>query len=187
VPLRTAGRSGLTMVSSVPHDEPPKTVPGTIEMLRPSGYTRGLSEHITGPSGYYTGPSTTGYEEQNIEYYQQPYYQLQTNISLAPTTPQECGMIPPTHRYEPSSAPRRSERRSMQYGVPRANINAPHNPNTWARGQYNDASGTTHIDQRVGWLPTPTIDIVRDEITGAFRDKLGVNVSPRGNFIGKRI
>lgn len=82
VPLCMAGQSGsearqsgLAVVSSVPHDKPPKTMLGTIEMLGPSGYTRRPSEHVIGPSRYYTRPSMIGYEEQNVEYYQQPYYQ----------------------------------------------------------------------------------------------------------------
>jgi hypothetical protein len=35
-------------------------------------------------------------------------------------------------------------------------------------------------DQRVGGLPPDAIDIVREEITGAFRDKLGVSMVPGG-------
>jgi hypothetical protein len=36
------------------------------------------------------------------------------------------------------------------------------------------------LDQRVGGLPPAAIDIVREEIAGAFRDKLGVSMVPRG-------
>jgi hypothetical protein len=104
VPLRTTGQSGpearrssLATVGPVPR-KPPKVTPGTIEMLGPSGYTSGPSEHIT-------GPSMIGYEEQNIKYYHQPYYQPPTNISLAPTAPQGRGIIPPIHRYKPFLAP----------------------------------------------------------------------------------
>jgi hypothetical protein len=35
-------------------------------------------------------------------------------------------------------------------------------------------------DQRVGGLPPADIDIVREEIDGAFRDKLGVSMVPGG-------
>jgi hypothetical protein len=40
------------------------------------------------------------------------------------------------------------------------------------------------FDQRAGGLTLATIDIVRKEIVGAFRDKLGVSMVPRGNHIG---
>jgi hypothetical protein len=40
------------------------------------------------------------------------------------------------------------------------------------------------FDQRAGGLTPAAIDIVREEIAGAFRDKLGVSMVPRGNHIG---
>jgi hypothetical protein len=40
------------------------------------------------------------------------------------------------------------------------------------------------FDQRVGGLAPAAIDIVREEIAGAFRDKLGVSMIPGGNHIG---
>jgi hypothetical protein len=36
------------------------------------------------------------------------------------------------------------------------------------------------FDQRAGGLAPAAIDIVREEITGVFRDKLGVSMVPRG-------
>ena len=36
------------------------------------------------------------------------------------------------------------------------------------------------LDQRAGGLPPAAIDIVREEIAGAFRDKLGVSIVPEG-------
>jgi hypothetical protein len=39
------------------------------------------------------------------------------------------------------------------------------------------------LDQRAGGLPSTAIDIVREEIAGAFRDKLGVSMFPRGSHI----
>jgi hypothetical protein len=38
------------------------------------------------------------------------------------------------------------------------------------------------MDQRAGGLPHATIDIVREEIAGAFRDKLEVNMSRGGQL-----
>jgi hypothetical protein len=40
------------------------------------------------------------------------------------------------------------------------------------------------FDQRAGGIASAAIDIVREEIAGAFRDKLGVSMVPRGNHIG---
>ena len=40
------------------------------------------------------------------------------------------------------------------------------------------------FDQRAGGLAPTAIDIVREEIAGAFRDKLGVSMVPGGNHIG---
>jgi hypothetical protein len=37
------------------------------------------------------------------------------------------------------------------------------------------------LDQRAGGLPPAAIDIVREEIAGAFRDKLGVSIVPGGH------
>jgi hypothetical protein len=36
------------------------------------------------------------------------------------------------------------------------------------------------FDQRASGLAPAAIDIVREEITGVFRDKLGVSMVPRG-------
>jgi hypothetical protein len=40
------------------------------------------------------------------------------------------------------------------------------------------------FDQRAGGLAPTAIDIVREEIAGAFRDNLGVSMLPGGNHIG---
>jgi hypothetical protein len=40
------------------------------------------------------------------------------------------------------------------------------------------------FDQRAGGLAPAAIDVVREEIVGAFRDKLGVSMVPRGSHIG---
>jgi hypothetical protein len=40
------------------------------------------------------------------------------------------------------------------------------------------------LGQRAGGLPPNAIDIVREEIAWAFRDKLGVSMVPGGSHIG---
>jgi hypothetical protein len=72
----------------------------------------------------------------------------------------------------------------MQYRAPRANIKVPHNPNSWASERCNDIPATTHMQQRAGGLPPTTIYVVREEITRAFKDKLGVNMPHGSNLIG---
>jgi hypothetical protein len=39
------------------------------------------------------------------------------------------------------------------------------------------------LDQRAGGQSPVTIDIMREEIAGAFRDKLRVSMIPKGNHI----
>jgi hypothetical protein len=55
-----AGRSDPATVGSIPHDEPPKIAPGTVEMLGPFGYAHRPSGHVNKPSEYYTGSSREG-------------------------------------------------------------------------------------------------------------------------------
>jgi hypothetical protein len=50
----------------------------------------------------------------------------------------------------------------------------PQNPNPWEMGRHNKTQAPTPLDQRVGGLQSAAIDIVREEIAWAFRDKLGV-------------
>jgi hypothetical protein len=59
-------------------------------------------------------------------------------------------------------------------------FNAPQNPNQWGGKQHaNIQTNSPILDQRAGDLPPAAIDIVRQEIAGAFRDKLGVSIVPR--------
>jgi hypothetical protein len=51
--------------------------------------------------------------------------------------------------------------------------------------QYANIQTTSPIsDQRADGLTPAAIDIVREEIVGAFRDKLGVSMVPGGSLIG---
>jgi hypothetical protein len=83
--------------------------------------------------------------------------------------------------------PRKLERNSQSYEPYRANSNAPHNSNQWGRQHANIQPTPPMFDQRVGGLASAAIDIVREEIAGAFRDKLGVSMIPGGNHIGNLI
>jgi hypothetical protein len=58
-------------------------------------------------------------------------------------------------------------------------------PNThleyqWARGQYSETRPPIPIGPRASGLPPAAIDIVKEEIARAFRDKLEVNMTHKG-------
>jgi hypothetical protein len=53
--------------------------------------------------------------------------------------------------------------------------------NIWGGKQHtNIQTNSPILDQRASGLPPVAIDIVREEIAGAFRDKLGVSIVPGG-------
>jgi hypothetical protein len=80
--------------------------------------------------------------------------------------------------------PRRPERNDQSHEPYRVNGNAPHSSNQWGERQHANIQPTPPIfNQRVGGLAPAVIDIVREEIAGAFRDKLGVSMVPEGNHI----
>jgi hypothetical protein len=82
--------------------------------------------------------------------------------------------------------PRRTERNDQSYEPYRANSNAPHSSNQWGRRQHANIQPTPPMfDQRAGGLAPVAIDIVREETTGVFRDKLGVSMVPGGQSYRK--
>jgi hypothetical protein len=57
----------------------------------------------------------------------------------------------------------------------------PVDSNQWGGKQHTNIQTTSPIlDQRAGGLPPAAIDIVREKIAGAFRDKLGVSIVSGG-------
>jgi hypothetical protein len=52
------------------------------------------------------------------------------------------------------------------------------------RQQTSVQTTSPMMGQRAGGLPPAAIDIVREEIAGEFRDKLGVSMVPGGSHIG---
>jgi hypothetical protein len=80
--------------------------------------------------------------------------------------------------YFPAS--RKARRNDQSYEPHRACINAPQNPNEWGGKQHtNIQTNSPILDQRAGGLPPAAINIVREEIAGAFQDKLAVSIVPR--------
>jgi hypothetical protein len=76
--------------------------------------------------------------------------------------------------------PKGWKRDDQSYEPHRASINVPQNPSQWVGIQHNIQTPTSMLDQRASGLLSTAIDIVREEITGSFRDKLGVSIIPRG-------
>jgi hypothetical protein len=62
---------------------------------------------------------------------------------------------------------------------------AMHHITSGGRQHANFQPTPPMFDQRVGGLPSATIDIVREEIVGAFRAKLGVSMVPGGQSYRK--
>jgi hypothetical protein len=143
-----------------------------------SGHIARQSAHGAGRSAYLTGRSGTKFFEEDG--YPTPY-PSQLDSPSHHTTHQHHNIIYQTRESEYFPAPRRPERNGQSYEPHRACINALQNPNQWGGKQRtNIQTNSPILDQRAGGLPLAAIDIVRGEIAGAFRDKLGVSIVPWG-------
>jgi hypothetical protein len=150
--------------------------------VRQSEYNVGRSGHMAGQSAYLTGQSDTEFFEEDG--YPTPY-PSQLDSPSHHTIHQHHNIIYQNRESEYFLAPRRPERNGQSYVPHRACINASQNPNQWGRKQHiNIQTNSPILDQRAGDLPSAAIDIVREEIAGAFRDKLGVSIVPGGSHIG---
>jgi hypothetical protein len=145
---------------------------------RQSEYNVGRSSHMAGQSAYLTGRSGTEFFKEDR--YPTPY-PSQLDSPSHHMTCQHHNIIYQTHENEYFPAPIRPERNGQSYEPHRACINALKNPNQWGGKQHtNIQTNSPILDQRAGGLPPAAIDIVREEIAGAFRDKLGVSIVPGG-------
>jgi hypothetical protein len=139
----------------------------------------GQSAHGVGRSAYLTGRSGTEFFEKDG--YPTPY-PSQLDSPSHHTTHQHHNIIYQTRESEYFPAPRRPERNGQSYEPHRACSNALQNPNQWGGKQHNNIQTNSPIlDQRAGGLPPAAIDIVKEKIAGAFRDKLGVSIVPVGH------
>jgi hypothetical protein len=151
--------------------------------VRRSGHMAGQSAHGAGRAAYLTGRSGKEFFEEDR--YPTPY-PSQLDSPSHHTTHQHHNIIYQTRESEYFPAPRRPERNGQSYEPHRACINVPQNPNQWGGKQYtNIQTNSPILDQRAGGLPPAAIDIVREEIAGAFRDKLGVSIVPGGQSYRK--
>jgi hypothetical protein len=192
---RERGPSGLAAADPIFRSELPRPAPKPPHVVqtldnpfgpsaygaRQSEYNDGQSAHGAGRSAYLTGRSGTEFFEEDG--YPTPY-PSQLDSPSHHTIHQHHNIIYQNRESEYFPAPRRPERNGQYYEPHRACINASQNPNQWGRKQHTNIQTTSPIlDQRAGGLPPAAIDIVREEIAGAFRDKLGVSIVPGGAVI----
>jgi hypothetical protein len=154
-----------------PAPKPPHAMQTLDSPFGPSAYDARQSEYNVGWSG------TQFFKEDG---YPTPY-PSQLDSPSHHMMHQHHNIIYQTHESEYFPASKRPERNGQSYEPHRACINALQNPNQWGGKQHTNIQKNSPIlDQRVGGLPPATIDIVREEITGAFRYKLGVSIVPGG-------
>ena len=147
-----------------------------------SAYNDGRSAYNHGRSGYVSGQSA--HESFEEDYYLNPRPSQQHFPShYAMHQPINSGF-----RAQESfpAPPRRPERNDQTYEPYRANGNAPRSSNQWGERQYANIQPTPPMfDQRAGGLAPAAIDIVREEIVRAFRDKLKVCMTHEGQSYRK--
>jgi hypothetical protein len=162
--------------------EPPHMAQNLNYPVGPSAYNDGRSAYNHGRSGPMSGQSAHDLFEEDC--YLNPHPSQQH-------FPSHYAMHQPNNsrsRAQESfpAPPRRPERNDQTYELYRASGNAPRNSNQWGERQHANVQPTPPMfDQRAGGLAPAAIDIVREEIVGAFRDKLGVSMVPRGQSYRK--
>jgi hypothetical protein len=196
---RERGPSGPAAADPIFRNELPRPAPKpphTVQTLdnpfgpsaydaRQSEYNVGRSDHMVGQSAHGAGRSTYLTRRSGTEFFEEDGYPSpypsQLDFPSHHTTRQHHNIIYQTRESEYFPAPRRPERNGQSYEPHRACINAPQKPNQWGGKQHTNIQINSPIlDQRAGGLPPAVIDIVREEIAGAFRDKLGVSIVPEG-------
>jgi hypothetical protein len=185
---RDRGPSGPIMAGPIFNEvprhapEPPHMTQNPNYPVGRSAYNDGWSTYNHGRSGYVSGQSA--HESFEEDYYLNPRPSQQH-------FPSHYAMHQPINsgsRAQESfpAPPRRPERNDQTYEPYRANGNAPRSSNQWGERQHTNMQPTPPMfDQRAGGLAPAAIDIVREEIAGAFRDKLGVSMVPGGQSYRK--
>jgi hypothetical protein len=175
---RERGPSGPATANPFFRSELPRPAPKPPHAVQTLDNPFGPSAYGARQSEYNVGRSDKEFFEEDR--YPTPY-PSQLDSPSHHTTHQHHNIIYQTRESEYFPAPRRPERNGQSYEPHRACINAPQNPNQWGGKQYtNIQTNSPILDQRAGGLPPAAIDIVREEIAGAFRDKLGVSIVPGG-------
>jgi hypothetical protein len=165
-------------------NELPTHVPEPHRFAKNSNYPVGRSAYHDGRSAYNHGRygSMSGQSAHDLfeeDYYPNPHPSQQH-------FPSHYAMHQPNNtkfRVQESfpAPPRRPERNDQSYEPYRENGNAPRSSNQWGERQHANIQPTPHMfDQRAGGLAPAVIDMVREDIAGAFRDKFGVSMVPGG-------
>jgi hypothetical protein len=185
---RERGPSGPTTVGPIFNElhryapEPPHTTQNLNYPVGPSAYNYERSAHNHERSGPMSGQSAHDLFEEDC--YLNPH-PSQQHFPSHYTMHQPINSRSRAQENFPAP-PRRSERNDQTYEPYRANGNVPCSSNQWGERQHTNMQPTPPMfDQRVGGLALAAIDIVREEITGAFRDKLGVSMIPGGQSYRK--
>jgi hypothetical protein len=141
---------------------------------RRSAYNHGRSVHIPGQSAHITGRSAYPSGRSSVEFFEEDCYlnphMSQQHLPSHYTMHHPINTESQAHGSEYFSAPpRRPGRNGQSYEPYRANNNVPHNSNQWGERQHaNIQPAQPMFDKRVGGLAPAAIDIVREEIAGAF-------------------
>jgi hypothetical protein len=185
---RERGPSGPTTVGPIFNElpryapEPPHTTQNINYPVGPSAYNDGRSAHNHGRFGPMTGQSAHDHFEEDC--YLNPH-PSQQHFPSHYTMHQPINSRSRTQENFPA-LPRRPERNDQTYKPYRASGNAPRSSNQWGGRQHTNMQPTPPMfDQRAGGLAPAAIDIMREEIVGAFRDKLGVSMVPGGQSYRK--
>jgi hypothetical protein len=150
--------------------------------VRPSAYHDGWSTYNHGRSGPMSGQSAHDLFEEDC--YPNPHPSQQHFLSHYTMHQHNNTKFRAQESFP--APPRRPERSDQSYEPYRANGNAPHSSNQWEGRQHANIQPTPPMfDQRAGGLTPAAIDIVREEIAGAFRDKLRVSMIPEGQSYRK--
>jgi hypothetical protein len=167
----------------------PRHAPGPPHMAQNLNYPIGRSAYNDGRSAYNHGrsgymPGQSAHESFVKDCYLNPHLSQQH-------FPSHYAMHQPINtksRAQESflAPPRRPERNDQSYESYRVNGYAPHSLNQWGGRQHANIQPTPLMfDQRADGLAPAVIDIVREEIAGAFRDKLVVSMMPGGQLYRK--
>jgi hypothetical protein len=169
----------------------------------PSAYNDGRSAYNHGRSAYNHGRSGPMFGQSAHDLFEEDCYPM-FGQSAHDLFEEDCYLNPhssqqhfPLHyaMHQPINSrsraqesfpapPRRPERNDQTYEPYRASSNAPHNQ--WGGRQHANFQPTPPMfDQRAGGLALAAIDIVKEEIAGEFRDKLGVSMVPGGQSYRK--
>jgi hypothetical protein len=169
--VRERGSSGTATFGPIFNElpthvpEPHRFAQNSNYPVGPSAYHDGQSAHNHGRSGPMSGQSAHDLFEEDCylnphpsQQHFPPHYAMHQPIS-SKSRAQESFPAPP----------RRPERNDQTYEPYRANDNAPRNSNQWGERQHANVQPTPPMfDQRAGGLAPAAIDIVREEIAGAF-------------------